>query len=213
MNEVECSGFEKSLTECYFNPNSLGCSHEEDAAVKCNVPAMGFHNRVSKLCLPYRTKNCVCVTVQEMPKCIYPFPQLRLSGGRNPYEGRVEVLGERNGSLVWGTVCSDSWGTMEAMVVCRQLGLGFASNAFQVRSSFKPSYIQSFLKWAYLCSTDFQHAQSQWIPLTLTLISLSFIDPWGQKKDITSLQTSNAHSEHRRAGKRWEGAWFILFEV
>uniref|UniRef100_A0AAX7SMI9 Lysyl oxidase homolog n=1 Tax=Astatotilapia calliptera TaxID=8154 RepID=A0AAX7SMI9_ASTCA len=101
MNEVECSGFEKSLTECYFNPNSLGCSHEEDAAVKCNVPAMGFHNR------------------------------LRLSGGRNPYEGRVEVLGERNGSLVWGTVCSDSWGTMEAMVVCRQLGLGFASNAFQ----------------------------------------------------------------------------------
>uniref|UniRef100_A0A7N6B8I8 Lysyl oxidase homolog n=1 Tax=Anabas testudineus TaxID=64144 RepID=A0A7N6B8I8_ANATE len=101
MNEVECSGFEKSLTECYFNRDSLGCSHEEDAAVRCNVPAMGFRNR------------------------------LRLGGGRNPYEGRVEVLAERNGSLVWGAVCSDSWGTMEAMVVCRQLGLGFASHAFQ----------------------------------------------------------------------------------
>uniref|UniRef100_A0A8C4GF92 Lysyl oxidase homolog n=1 Tax=Dicentrarchus labrax TaxID=13489 RepID=A0A8C4GF92_DICLA len=101
MNEVECSGFEKSLTECYFNRDALGCSHEEDAAVKCNVPAMGFNKR------------------------------LRLSGGRNPYEGRVEVLAEKNGALVWGTVCSDSWGTMEAMVVCRQLGLGFASHAFQ----------------------------------------------------------------------------------
>ncbi|XP_034022951.1 lysyl oxidase homolog 2A [Thalassophryne amazonica] len=101
MNEVECSGFEKSLTECYFNHDALNCNHEEDAAVRCNVPAMGFHNK------------------------------LRLSGGRNPYEGRVEVLVEKNGTLVWGAVCSDSWGTMEAIVVCRQLGLGFASQAFQ----------------------------------------------------------------------------------
>ncbi|MEQ2205495.1 hypothetical protein XENOCAPTIV_000707 [Xenoophorus captivus] len=46
MNEVECSGFEKSLTECYFNRESVGCSHEEDAAVRCNVPAMGFNSRV-----------------------------------------------------------------------------------------------------------------------------------------------------------------------
>ncbi|KAM9799939.1 lysyl oxidase homolog 2A-like [Syngnathus typhle] len=101
MNEVECSGFEKSLTECRFNRDALGCSHDGDVAVKCNVPAMGFQNR------------------------------LRLSGGRNPYEGRVEVLTDRNGSLVWGAVCSESWGTMEAIVVCRQLGLGYASHAFQ----------------------------------------------------------------------------------
>lgn len=47
MNEVQCSGFEKSITECYFNKDALGCSHEEDAAVRCNVPAMGFQESVS----------------------------------------------------------------------------------------------------------------------------------------------------------------------
>lgn len=46
MNEVQCSGFEKSVTECQFNKDALGCSHEEDAAVRCNVPAMGFQETV-----------------------------------------------------------------------------------------------------------------------------------------------------------------------
>lgn len=142
MNEVQCSGFEKSLTECYFNRDALGCSHEEDAAVKCNVPAMGFNKRVSfpswdEATLPesHFTSAAAASFSSLCHFSTYSRPQLRLNGGRNPYEGRVEVLAERNGSLVWGTVCSQSWGTMEAMVVCRQLGLGFANHAFQVRSS------------------------------------------------------------------------------
>uniref|UniRef100_A0A8D0E8K2 Lysyl oxidase homolog n=1 Tax=Salvator merianae TaxID=96440 RepID=A0A8D0E8K2_SALMN len=101
INEVECTGFEKSITDCKFSTQTRSCSHEEDACVRCNVPAMGFEN------------------------------QIRLSGGRTPYEGRVEVLRKHNGTLKWGTVCSDRWGTIEAMVVCRQLGLGYAANAFQ----------------------------------------------------------------------------------
>lgn len=46
LNEIDCTGFEKSVTDCKFNTESQGCNHEEDAAVRCNVPAMGFQNQV-----------------------------------------------------------------------------------------------------------------------------------------------------------------------
>ncbi|XP_010225858.1 PREDICTED: LOW QUALITY PROTEIN: lysyl oxidase homolog 2 [Tinamus guttatus] len=47
LNEIDCTGFEKSVTDCKFNTESQGCNHEEDAAVRCNVPAMGFQNQPS----------------------------------------------------------------------------------------------------------------------------------------------------------------------
>lgn len=56
------------------------------------------------------------------------FLQIRIVGGRSSYEGRVEV---KVGSK-WGTVCSTGWTTKEAMVVCSQLGLGYAMHAINV---------------------------------------------------------------------------------
>lgn len=58
-------------------------------------------------------------------------PQIRLAGGRTEFEGRVEV---KRGSK-WGTVCSDGWTTKEAMVACRQLGLGYSLHAVTVGAS------------------------------------------------------------------------------
>ena len=43
---------------------------------------------------------------------------VQLVGGRNDYEGRVEVFQDGE----WKTVCDRYWGREEAQVVCRQLG-------------------------------------------------------------------------------------------
>ena len=52
--------------------------------------------------------------------------EVRLAGGRTPSEGRLEL---RVDGGPWGAACGDGWGLREAVVTCRQLGLGYAAAA------------------------------------------------------------------------------------
>ena len=49
--------------------------------------------------------------------------EIRLVGGSNPLEGRVEVCINR----AWGTVCDDGFSSEDATVICNQLGEPYES--------------------------------------------------------------------------------------
>ncbi|PIO31371.1 hypothetical protein AB205_0119540, partial [Aquarana catesbeiana] len=118
MNEVVCTGREKSITECKFKEARIaGCQHEEDVGEKSS------HKRIISFWLK---RELLCKT-----GFVLLLFQIRLVGGRSSEEGKVEVQMVIKGVKKWGAMCGELWGMNEAMVACRQLGLGFANHAIQ----------------------------------------------------------------------------------
>jgi len=67
---------------------------------------------------------------------------IRLTGGINQLEGRVEILYQG----IWGTICDDGWDDIDASVVCKELGYlnGTTTNAARYIQT-GPAYLPVWL--------------------------------------------------------------------
>lgn len=118
MDNLFCTGKESNLSACRFDGwGHSDCDDSEAAGVVCEIE---------------KEVNEEDIKVKEKPpKFSYKSDEvmkLRVVGGRVAEEGRVEV---KFGSGPYGDICSDGWGLLEANVVCRELNLGYANEAYQ----------------------------------------------------------------------------------
>ena len=118
MDNLYCTGKESELSACRFDGWGVSdCEDSEAAGVIC------YTNKQEK-------KQEVKV-VEKPPKFHYKSKEkmeIRLIDGREKSEGRVEV---RFGDGEFGDICGDGWSLLEANVICKQLNLGYANEAYQ----------------------------------------------------------------------------------
>eukprot|EP00057_Strongylocentrotus_purpuratus_P015798 XP_011670272.1 PREDICTED: deleted in malignant brain tumors 1 protein-like [Strongylocentrotus purpuratus] len=91
----------------------VDCFGTEDSLADC-------FSGVDSSCGHHRDAGAVCYSGA------HPNPmEVRLIGGANEAEGRVEVLYDG----LWGTICDTWWDLRDARVVCRMLGFNGALDA------------------------------------------------------------------------------------
>eukprot|EP00057_Strongylocentrotus_purpuratus_P021945 XP_011676419.1 PREDICTED: deleted in malignant brain tumors 1 protein isoform X2 [Strongylocentrotus purpuratus] len=87
--------------------DEVACRGSEVMLSSCTHSGWGVNN-----CVHSEDAGVRCLTAADLEKT------LRLSGGADENEGRIEIFHDRE----WGTVCDDSWDIQDGVVVCRQLG-------------------------------------------------------------------------------------------
>ena len=99
------TGFTNGVGQIWLD--DAACTGTETRLIDCSNPGLGVHN-----CDHTADAGVTCTA------SVCTQGGIRLQGGTTN-SGRVEICNNN----VWGTVCSDSWGTVDAQVACRQLGL------------------------------------------------------------------------------------------
>ncbi|KAM9847935.1 neurotrypsin [Aulostomus maculatus] len=99
-----------------FHYERLGCRGNENSLLECRSRKF-----VTSDCINGNEAGLICAAPEGIG-----IP-LRLVGGLEDFEGRVEVYHDGK----WGTVCDDQWDNTNAEVVCRQLGLGGVAKAWK----------------------------------------------------------------------------------
>eukprot|EP00057_Strongylocentrotus_purpuratus_P006350 XP_011660824.1 PREDICTED: deleted in malignant brain tumors 1 protein-like [Strongylocentrotus purpuratus] len=148
LDDVGCKGTEDTLAECYHQGLGVNsCEHDNDAGVICftGEPFLvqlvnGSNDLEGRVEVMYdgswgtvcdhewdlRDARVVCKMLGFDGALAAPgsatFGQdvfkVRLIGGANNSEGRLEIMYEGS----WGTVCDNGWNLNDATVVCRMLG-------------------------------------------------------------------------------------------
>ena len=131
LDDVRCAGTEERLVDCPYDQNTADCSHSEDSSVRCQITCE--YNSTTGSIIYFKVvyiqiANAAHIVLVIVMSILYAYllwtpvlcrdGQLRLVGGSEPTEGRVEICYNET----WGTICDDGWGDEEANVVCSSLG-------------------------------------------------------------------------------------------